>query len=214
MKKKMRGWAVVACAVLLVFGSAVGTLAYLSSQTETVKNTFTVGQVKITLDETKVDTSGKPICPAQRVTQNTYHLMPDTTYTKDPTIHLAKDSVASWVFIEVKNEIQSIEPVGQDSIAQQILANGWQELASTDSGMWKSATIYYQKAAANHTESAVDLKVFDHFQVRADVADFAAFNGSEVVTVTGYAIQQDDSYTTADEAWQILREQIPAQSTN
>ena len=46
-----------ACAVLLVVGSIFGTLAYLTD-TETVTNTFTVGNVGLNLDEAKVDSMG------------------------------------------------------------------------------------------------------------------------------------------------------------
>ena len=42
-------------AVLLVSLSVGATLAYLTSTTQTVKNTFTVGKVNITLDEVKVN---------------------------------------------------------------------------------------------------------------------------------------------------------------
>ena len=45
------------CALLLVAAGVFGTLAYLTG-TDTVNNTFTVGNVKITLDEAKVTTDG------------------------------------------------------------------------------------------------------------------------------------------------------------
>ena len=49
----------LACAVLLVSLSVGATLAYLTSTTETVTNTFTVGNVAITLDELDVDEYGE-----------------------------------------------------------------------------------------------------------------------------------------------------------
>ena len=52
---KLRKVLLLACsAVLLVCLSVGATLAYLTS-TDTVKNTFTVGKVAITLDEVNVD---------------------------------------------------------------------------------------------------------------------------------------------------------------
>lgn len=209
MNKQIKAFTLVACAIILVIGSVAGTLAYLSDQTETVKNTFTVGKVKITLDEAKVDSDGTPVCPQERVTANTYHLMPNMIYTKDPTIHFAKDSVASWVFIEVKNDIEAVEEPGADSIAQQILANGWIKLDAPTAGvMTAGSTLYYREVAANTTAEAVDLPIFDHFKVRADVPNFDAFDGSQLVTVTGYAIQKSESYATGDEAWSMLVGQV------
>ena len=48
------------CALLLVAAGVFGTLAYLTG-TDTVNNTFTVGSVKITLDEGQVTTDGTPV---------------------------------------------------------------------------------------------------------------------------------------------------------
>ena len=72
MKKSI---ALVMMAVLLVAASVMGTLAYLTS-TDTVKNTFTVGKVAITLDEADVDVYGAPIENAARVRANEYKLIP------------------------------------------------------------------------------------------------------------------------------------------
>lgn len=74
-------------------------MAYLTS-TDEVKNTFTVGQVKIKLDEAKVDENGKPVEGAARVAENSYKLLPGHTYTKDPTIHV--DAASEDCFIRAK----------------------------------------------------------------------------------------------------------------
>ncbi|MDY5347494.1 MAG: hypothetical protein SPG37_07790, partial [Eubacteriales bacterium] len=67
MKTKNKALLLTLCAMLLVAASIFGTVAYLTSKTENVVNTFTVGQVKITLDEAKVDADGKPVQGAARV---------------------------------------------------------------------------------------------------------------------------------------------------
>ena len=54
MKKAKKVVALALCAVMLVVGSVAGTMAYLTSN-DSVTNTFTVGNVVITLDETNVD---------------------------------------------------------------------------------------------------------------------------------------------------------------
>ena len=60
MKKTRKILLMAACAVLLVCISVGATVAYLTS-TDTVTNTFTVGQVAITLDEAKVDMYGDAV---------------------------------------------------------------------------------------------------------------------------------------------------------
>lgn len=88
------------CALLLVAAGVFGTLAYLTG-TDTVNNTFTVGNVKITLDEAEVNTDGTPVTPADRVKANEYHLLPGHTYTKDPTVTVEEGSDLSYVRMKV-----------------------------------------------------------------------------------------------------------------
>lgn len=56
-KTKTKALLMSLCAVLLVAASVLGTMAYLTDSKD-VKNTFTVGNVAIKLDEAKVDDMG------------------------------------------------------------------------------------------------------------------------------------------------------------
>ena len=95
MKTKSKALLLTLCAVLLIAASVLGTMAYLTS-TDTVTNTFTIGKVEITLDETDVTNPTGP-----RVKANSYKLMPGTTYTKDPTVTVLKGSEDSYVRMKV-----------------------------------------------------------------------------------------------------------------
>ena len=59
-KTKTKALLMSLCAVLLVAASVLGTMAYLTDSKD-VKNTFTVGNVSIKLDEAKVNADGKAI---------------------------------------------------------------------------------------------------------------------------------------------------------
>ena len=100
MKTKSKALLLTLCAVLLVAASVLGTMAYLTSSAE-VKNTFTVGKVEIKLDEAKVTADGIPVEGADRVTANSYKLMPGNTYTKDPTVTVLNGSEESYVRMKV-----------------------------------------------------------------------------------------------------------------
>ena len=100
MKTKSKALLLTLCAVLLVAASVLGTMAYLTS-TDTVTNTFTVGKVEIKLDEAKVNADGIPVEGADRVTANSYKLMPGNTYTKDPTVTVKAGSEESYVRMKV-----------------------------------------------------------------------------------------------------------------
>ena len=78
---KKRFVAILLCVTLVALAAIGATFAYLTD-TKSVNNTFTMGNVKITLDETNVnDPEG------DRVTSNTYNVYPGAVVTKDPIVH-------------------------------------------------------------------------------------------------------------------------------
>lgn len=103
MKKAKKILALLLCAVLLVGATVAGTVAYLTS-TDDVVNSFTIGQVKIKLDEAPVGADGN-VTTGSRVQANSYHLQPGMTYTKDPTVTVLKGSEECFVrmFVTVNN---------------------------------------------------------------------------------------------------------------
>lgn len=78
MKKTI---AIVALVVLVAVASVLGTMAYLTD-TKKVENTFTMGDVRIKLDETDVNNP-----KGDRVTKNDYEVYPGAVVTKDPIVH-------------------------------------------------------------------------------------------------------------------------------
>lgn len=104
-KTKTKALLMSLCAVLLVAASVLGTMAYLTDSKD-VKNTFTVGNVAIKLDEAKVDEMGNLVknqdgTLAERVPGNAYKLLPNHTYVKDPTVTVKTPSVDSYVRMKV-----------------------------------------------------------------------------------------------------------------
>ena len=198
MKTKSKALLLTLCAVLLVAASVLGTMAYLTDN-ETVTNTFTVGSVGLTLNEAHVYQDGTPIPNADRVKENSYKLMPGHEYTKDPTVHVDRNSEDSWIFVKVENGISAYEATtsteegGYKNIADQITANGWKTLAGVENVYYKE----YEKDKVGN-----DLKVFEKFKI-ADNADKVAGWGNfkdVKVTVTAYAVQKD-GFNTAADAW-------------
>ena len=79
MKKKITAIALVVC--LVAVAVVGGSLAYFTD-TKTATNTFTMGDVKIKLDETDVKNPN-----GDRVTSNEYNVYPGAVVTKDPIVH-------------------------------------------------------------------------------------------------------------------------------
>lgn len=114
MTKKRIG-TMAACLALVGAVAVGGTLALLSTQSNSVTNTFTVGSGypednALVLDEAKVDqvTSGTDnfggyeATDEPRVPKNDYNnLVAGTTLDKDPTFHLAVGSPDSWIIAKV-----------------------------------------------------------------------------------------------------------------
>lgn len=197
MKKKILvACLCVALAVLTVAGT---TLAYLTSR-DTVTNTFTVGNVKITLDEKDTDDSTPN---AERDKANAYLLMPGKNYEKDPTVHVANTSENSWIFVKVENGISAFEAAsstdanGYKSIADQIKANGWTELTGVTGVYYKE----FSKPA--NTTGNTDWVVFSNFQISDtanSVGGWSNIGADNNIVVTAYAIQKE-GFNTAAAAW-------------
>lgn len=212
MKKTSKAILLVLCAVLLVVGSVMGTMAYLTYKTNTVQNTFTVGNVNLGgtttgangetivqegLDEAKVDEYGVPDSSGARVLSNEYKLIPGHTYTKDPTIHVGAESEACWLFVSVSNGIEAIE--GGNTIAAQMEANGWKQLAGD---------VYYYTDKVETTTVGKDIVVFSEFTIKEDVTidQLQAYKDAKV-TVIAYAVQAE-GFADAQAAWAATSSQF------
>ena len=157
MKKKILiTLTTIACAVLLVVGSVAGTMAYLRATAEVV-NTFTYGNVSISMDETLIAADGQTARPGeQRVTGNRYMLLPGTTYTKDPIIHIGSTSESMYLFVKIDNGIAglaggNVNGTEKLTIHQQMLNNGWMVLNTADSKP------YFDRAATPTTSGSATL---------------------------------------------------------
>lgn len=186
--------------LVVAFAAIGGTIAWLTAETGVVTNTFTVGNVKITLDEAKVNPYGKPVNAsdevvtlenAPRQTENTYKLLPGHTYTKDPTIHVAADSEECWVFVKVENEISDIEDINATIVAEMTANDTW-KLVKGETNVYA----YKEKVSAG-----ANVVVFSDFKL-AENADVASYAG-KTIKITGYAIQAD-GIADAATGWEKL----------
>ena len=194
--KKSKAILMALCAVLLVAASVMGTLAYLTS-TDTVTNTFTVGNVKITLDELDVDRDTNTddnvtVGDVTRDKANEYKLLPGHTYTKDPTIHVTAGSEDCYLFVKVVNEIAAIEAKDTDtsktSIAAQMEAKGWDVVDPTN-GIYVLADEQGNPVAV---PAGRDRVVFDNFTISGTVTNeqLADYAGKTIV-IYAYAVQKE-----------------------
>ena len=173
MKKKILTiLSLVLCAILLVAGTVAGTIAWLTSQDE-VNNTFTVGDVEITM--TEISKTGDA-----RVEANEYKLIPGKTYENDLTIHVADDSEACYIFAKL--------PANTNITYN--LADGWAPLdGATDIYVYVSSV-----------QAGVDIPVVSSFTV-AGTATHNDLTAITSINFVGYAVQVE-GFTSAAQAWQ------------
>ena len=187
-----------------------GTLALLSTPSNSVTNTFTIGngygEDALTLDEAAVkrqvtsgadnyggyvvDTDADP----ERVKSNDYlNLVADTTLDKDPTFHLAAGSPDSWIIAKVEG-VDELKAKGI-TINQELPADyGWLKL-NTETGDATAISSYTELVDGYYVtndvvadgEDSDDL--FEQLKVGANVTrgelDNIVISGVAVESVTG-----------------------------
>lgn len=231
MKKTTKVLLTLACAVLLVAASVMGTLAYLTDH-DSVNNTFTVGKVDINLDEkdvTKTDGS-------RTETGNSYHLLPGHTYDKDPTVTVLKGSDSSYIRMLVtvtfdQKLADATLATKLDSIFVGYDANNWPRESKNVSTATvgegdnkKEVTVityeyrYKETVSAKDSDVALDA-LFDQVKIPDtwDNNDMKAV-GNFKIEVVAQAIQASgfvaaDGKTAEQVAWTAFDTQYASQST-
>lgn len=205
MSKKQKGTVstrmfVTLVAVMLVLGGAVGgTLAWLTATTDTVVNTFTVGDIDIDLTET---------------TGSEYKLMPGEKVAKDPMVTVKAGSEKCYVFVKVEASAAMKAAMENNVIEWYVDA-----LPRYTDGKWTklegvTEDIYY--LVANASTADQDFYILggeeDYRNGRLiipgnvtaeDIAEVEAI-GDTTLTFTAYAIQYE-GITSAADAWAKLK---------
>lgn len=186
MKTRSKALLLTLCAVLLVTASVLGTMAFLTSNDEVV-NTFSVGSVAITLDETDVDDSTPN---TERDKANSYKLMPGHEYTKDPIIHVDATSEDCYLFVKVDNQIAAIEATDA-TVASQMAAKGWVAVDG-QTGVYVYVGTAEGASAPLAVSANADITVFEKIAIAGSVDnDTLAKYKDKTITVTAYAVQKD-----------------------
>ena len=213
MKTRSKALLLTLCAVVLVVATVFGTMAYLTS-TDKVTNTFTVGSVKIKLDEAKANTDGTLVEGADRVKANEYKLLPGHTYNKDPMVTVIKGSEPSYVkmtvtFSNAKELDDIFAPDGANltSIFNGYDAGNWIAKGNTKDATSNTRTYefwYKETVGAPDADVALDA-LFESITVPGEITNeqLATIEGM-TITVNAYAIQAD-GFDDAAAAWEAFK---------
>ena len=197
MKKKSILLTLTAVVLALAVGVG-GTIAYFTSTTGDVKNTFTVGNVAITLDEAKVTyADDKWTAGEDRGQSNTYeNVYPGAELPKDPTIHVAADSQDAYVAMKVViSKAAAWKALAGDHASLNDLEtvfkgyneDNWSKIAATEQG---DTLVYVYMWEQGKVSAGDDLTLFTAMNIPAELSsqEIATIDGF-TVTATGYAVQ-------------------------
>jgi len=178
---------VMMLALVLVFGCAVGgTIAWLTATSATVTNTFTYGDINISLAES---------------TGNDYTIIPGVNIHKNPKVTVEKDSEACYLFVEVKKTGTFVENKVNYGIA-----DGWTQ----GDGTKIPSDVYYRTVSAEDAKNGVVYNVLAGDTTYTDgvitvsdgltKADINGITAKPKLTFTAYAIQKE-GFATPEAAW-------------
>lgn len=161
----------IAMAVVLLLGCVTGgTLAWLTSTTDPVTNTFTVGDINITLDETTSD----------------YKMIPGYTIAKDPVVTVEANSEKCYLFVKVTESTNF-----GDYMTYQ-MASGWTAVDGTTG-------VYYRVVEPSTSEQKFSVLKDDQVSVLGTVTKAAmeTANASKpTLTFQAAAVQYNKNNTT------------------
>ena len=194
MKKKIY---IIIVSILSICSFLVGTsVAWLSSTTDTVVNTFTYGDINIKIEET--DTGDND----NNEFTNEYKMLPGNKITKDPKITVLANSEDSYLFVEIK------ESENFKNFMKYELVEGWTLVEGTEN-------VYVKEV----TKSDKDQEFFvlkDNTVTVLESVTKAMLNDLDkdgqtnypTLSFTAYAVQRDsniEAIDTAVEAWSIAK---------
>lgn len=209
-------------ALVLLIGCGVGgTLAWLMDKTEAVTNTFTVGDVTLTLKESPITitTDGTVTygTPVENVS-NQYHALPGATYKKDPVVTLDANSEKCYLFVkfEYTNDAGTYYTYASNLNTD----NGWTKLDSASTSESDTTTeVWYRIEDKKDTDTSYSLLAalgesyaegitlaVNSEKVTNDTVDKAS---AQELVYTAYAVQYDNVTDTsgnnsAEAAWALL----------
>jgi len=196
MKKKVL--ALAAAVAILAIATVGASLAWFTDTAEAA-NTFTVGNVSIALDEAKVDEFGKKLTggQAERVSSNSYPIVPGDVLDKDPTVTVNAGSAACYVFVRVDNQLSPYATLDIDK--------DWVPMDGDNyPGLYR-----YKVVVSGADQGPVKLPpVFEHVTIQGKGLSNETLKTlkNKKVAVTAFAIQADniDPKEAILQAWETL----------
>lgn len=142
-------------AVVLLIGIGVGgTLAWLTATSGTVTNTFTVGDINITLQEHELKADGTFDTTKEVTENNNYKVIPGGEQPKDPFVTVKANSENCYVYVMVENNLTIDNKI---VVNYDINTTDWIQVATkTNETTGAVTTLYrYKDIVSNNTADQI-----------------------------------------------------------
>lgn len=189
---------ILVLAVMLIVGCTIGgTLAWLTAKTQTVTNTFTVGDINISLTETwNTDTNNDDENDAWQA-----KLIPGTPYTKDPVVTVKANSEDCYLFVKFEEINNPSTYLTYTSLLA--TTEGWTKLT----GVTGVDNVWYRVVNASATDQSWSLLKDNQVTVKETIVKGNPGTGEVAMPTvqpelkyTAYAVQKDNIADAAT-AW-------------
>lgn len=135
IKTHKKSLALILTLTLLIGGVIRGTVAWLMDTTDTVTNTFTVGNIDIELKEYDFEDGSTTELGTTEITTNAddYKILPGTEQPKNPFVRVLANTEKCYLFLQVQEKNNSIvEGAATQYITYSVDASVWDPLMNGD----------------------------------------------------------------------------------
>lgn len=190
--RSFRGLMLVLALALIVGVAGGATFAWLTAKTDPVVNTFTYGDINITLAES---------------TGSDYKIIPGVNIGKDPKVTVKAGSEACWLFVKVEEENwPTLTYVDGEKTVRKVnydIADGWTKGDETNN---IPANVYYRVVDASKANQEFPVLKDNKITVSNTLTKIEInekLTETPKLSITAYAIQKD-GMDSAAKAWAAI----------
>ena len=183
---------IIAAVVLMLVLLVGGLIAYFTD-TETTTNTFTIGNVDISLSEPTWTSTGAAKAES---------LMPGDVIEKDPTVTVETGSEDAWVFMKVE-----VPCLNTTELFTYTVASGWTTISNGTCSAGKAVKVYGHNDSMKAGDSATLFSTVTFANLTdTQLADLTDSNAATTaidleMPVYAYAIQKDNVGGATEAVW-------------
>ena len=196
MKTRKKILALTVCAMVLITGSVLGTMAWLTAETDEVVNTFTYGNINIDLDEHVYDPGQNALGEELTKSADNYLIIPGIDLPKDPFVTVKAGSEDCYLFVKVEESAGFAE--GKVTYA---VDESW----TKGDGTKIPANVYYRQVSQPAADATFDVLKDNKILVsenltKDEVKEMQQSQVRPTLKFTAYAIQAE-GIDSAETAW-------------